>query len=883
LDELFVELQQTFGSTYTVKRELRGGGMARVFVAHDETLGREVIVKVLPPELTYGFSAARFTREFKLAATLQEPHIVPVLTAGQTTSGLPFYTMPFVRGESLRVYIRRGRIPLEECLTILHDIARALAYAHKQGIVHRDIKPENILLSEGTAVVTDFGIAKAVQAAMTATPPEPGGGGGAAITLPGDTVGTPAYMSPEQAAADPTTDQRADIYAWGVVAYELLTGKHPFAEKTGSPQALLTAQMSDTPPLISVANPTVPRPIADLVLSCLSKTAALRPANGAALLAALDDPSTAQRPRISFDRLGRRGVLFATLVVVVMLIGATLWRVRAASARPPLIAVLPFDTEGEGADSGFADGLRDAVTGKLARLTGLSVNDRKSVLSLAASPPTSAQQAGKSLGADYVLQASVRWAKGANGQPLVRVSPTLMRVSDGTTRWAGEPEIVSPADPFTIQASVATRVAEALDVVMAARERKTMARRATSDTGAFAAVIRGKRITDENRTSSYREYERALRYFETAYQRDPDYADALGLAGQALAGMSYAGGAKLLDSATVLAQRALDLDPTQVNAVATLAFRGFGRPAEALGILQQALRENPSSIDLLTYEQRALVFVGDSAGAWEAVQRILPLAPASKSVLATCFRTALALRRYGDAKDLVARERALDPAALGPIFDAATLSAKLGDRGAVGEAVLELESRGGRLGASDGEIMRNGDTWLQNELATGSLASYAPGSAIDSVSFYAEKAELFMTRGDYARARGLADSAWRLEKRMADDPKQSTFVRRTQYEVLAWLAALHGDRPTALSMLRQAGESPTITMYPDGVEAVQLTCTKAAVYGFLRDVDAMLPFAQRCFTKANGYPIAYLNDPEFARNRGDPRFKALVGKLANPR
>jgi tetratricopeptide (TPR) repeat protein len=410
-----------------------------------------------------------------------------------------------------------------------------------------------------------------------------------------------------------------------------------------------------------------------------------------------------------------------------------------------------------------------------------------------------------------------------------------------------------------------------------------MARRATSDTGAFAAVIRGKRITDENRTASYMEYERALRYFESAYHRDPDYADALGLAGQALAGMSYAGGAKLLDSATVLAQRALDLDPTQVNAVATLAFRGFGRPAEALGILRQALRENPSSIDLLMYEQRALVFVGDSAGAWEAVQRILPLAPASKSVLATCFRTALALRRYSDAKDLVARERALDPAALGPIFDAATLAAKLGDRGGVGQAVLELESRGGRLGASDGELMRNGDSWLQNELATGSLASYAPGSAIDSVSFYAEKAELFMSRGDYARARGLADSAWRLEKRMVDDPKQSTFVRRTQYEVLAWLAALHGDRATALTMLRQAGESQSIAMYPDGVEAVQLTCTKAAVYGFLRDVDAMLPFVERCFTKANGYPIAYLNDPEFGRNRGDERFKALVGRLAGPR
>jgi hypothetical protein len=197
--------------------------------------------------------------------------------------------------------------------------------------------------------------------------------------------------------------------------------------------------------------------------------------------------------------------------------------------------------------------------------------------------------------------------------------------------------------------------------------------------------------------------------------------------------------------------------------------------------------------------------------------------------------------------------------------------------------VLELESRGGRLGASDGEIMRNGETWLQDELATGSLASYAPGSAIDSVSFYAEKAELFMARGDNARALGLADSAWRLEKRMADDPKLPIFVRRTQYEVLAWLAALRGDRPTALSMLRQASESQSIAMYPDGAEAVQLTCTKAGVYGFLRDVDAMLPLVQRCFTKANGYPVAYLNDPEFWRNRDDPRFKALVVKLAGSR
>jgi hypothetical protein len=257
------------------------------------------------------------------------------------------------------------------------------------------------------------------------------------------------------------------------------------------------------------------------------------------------------------------------------------------------------------------------------------------------------------------------------------------------------------------------------------------------------------------------------------------------------------------------------------------------------------------------------------------VKRILPLAPASRSVLATCFNTALALRRYNEAAGLVARERELDPEALGPIRDAATLAEKLGDRDAVGRAIRELRARGGRLGAADGDLMRNGDSGLQNEFAVSSLDSFSPGSALDSVNYYAEKAELFMGRGDHVRARALADSAWRLEKRMADDPNQSTYVRLTQYQVLAWLAALRGDRPTALTMLRQAGQNPSLAMYPNGVEAVQLSCTSAGVYGFLNDVEAMLPFARRCFTSVNGYAITYLRDPEFARHMNDPRVRAL--------
>jgi tetratricopeptide (TPR) repeat protein len=498
---------------------------------------------------------------------------------------------------------------------------------------------------------------------------------------------------------------------------------------------------------------------------------------------------------------------------------------------------------------------------------------------VATSPATSPQQAGKSLGADFVLRATLRWATDAAGHPVVRVSPALISVADGTTRWAGEPDVVSPGDPFTIQARVATRVAEALNVEMVAGERTAITTRATTDTGAFAAVIRGKRITEENTAASYAEYEKALRQFERAYHLDPNYADALGLAAQTLVVMSYAQGTKLLDSAAVLAQRALSIDPTQAYAVAALASRGFGRPGEAVAILRRAVRANPSSIELLMYEEVALQNAGDSAGAWEATKRVVPLAPASKPVLANSFRTALALRRYDDAARFVARERSLDPVGPGPVFDAMTLAEHLGDTAGVARAVRELRARGGRLGAADGEFLRNGGARLQREMINGSLASFAPGSGLDSVNFYAEKAELFAARGDYVRARALADSAWRIEKPMADDPTKSVYVRRGQYEVLAWLAALLGDRPTALAMLQKASNRPTIAIYPHGVEAVQLTCTKAAVFGFLGDAESMMPFAQRCFTSANGYPLAYLNDPEFAWVKNDPRIQAIVAPV----
>ena len=276
---------------YALERELGGGGMSRVYVATDTALGRRVVVKVLAPALTEGLSAERFAREIALAAQFQDPHIVPVHAAGVTGEGLPYFTMPYVEGESLRARLVRqaaaggGPVPRDEAVRVLRDVAEALEYAHARGVVHRDIKPENVLLSGRNAVVADFGIAKALQASRTQAPGGPDGPGGGTLTQLGTSLGTPAYMAPEQAAGDPATDHRADLYAWGVVAYELLAGRHPFAGRT-SPQQLMAAHFTETP--APLPTPPVPPALAALVARCLAKDPADRPASAGAVLAALE-------------------------------------------------------------------------------------------------------------------------------------------------------------------------------------------------------------------------------------------------------------------------------------------------------------------------------------------------------------------------------------------------------------------------------------------------------------------------------------------------------------------------------------------------------------------------------------------------------------------
>ncbi|MGH7678638.1 MAG: protein kinase domain-containing protein [Gemmatimonadaceae bacterium] len=325
MTDLRAQLQTTLGAAYTLERELGGGGMSRVFLAEEASLGRKVVVKVLPPDLAAGVNVDRFRREIQLSAKLQHPHIVPVLSTGET-NGVPYYTMPFVEGESLRARLAKaGPLPIAEAVSVLRDTAKALAYAHERGVVHRDIKPDNILLTSGSASVADFGIAKAISAARTDAP-------NATLTQVGTSIGTPAYMAPEQAAGDPSTDHRADLYALGCMAYETLTGRPPFT--ASSPHKLLAAHMAEAPADVASTRADTPASLAALIMKCLAKDPASRPANAAEVVAALDNVTTSDHAAMPGILLGGPGTFRKALTVY-----AAAFVVIAIVARAAVIAI----------------------------------------------------------------------------------------------------------------------------------------------------------------------------------------------------------------------------------------------------------------------------------------------------------------------------------------------------------------------------------------------------------------------------------------------------------------------------------------------------------------------------------------------------------------
>ena len=570
--ELQQQLQNTLGDAYTLERELEGGGMARVFVALEHTLGRRVVIKTLAAEFAAEMSAERFRREIRLAASLQQANIVPVHTAGEV-DGIPYYTMPFVDGESLRAHLTaRGALPARDAVDILRDIARALSFAHEHGVVHRDIKPENVLLSGNTAVVTDFGIAKAVAAARGDDEP---GARVTSLTHVGTALGTPAYISPEQAAGDPNADFRSDIYALGVVAYEMLTGAAPFAGR--SPQALFAAHITEQPVHVSERTASAPPALAALVMRCLEKDPDRRPQSAREVLDAL---SSAVTP------------------------GET----PAAAARvlKPSIAVLPFaNLSPDSADEYFADGLTDEIIADLSALRALRVIARSTMMRYKATAK-SPEVVARELNVRYALEGSVRRA----GTSL-RLTVRLIDVHDGSTVWSDKLG-GAVEDVFAMQERVSRTIVQALELTLTPREHERLKARPISDLAAYESFLQARQLMW---TFTAPSLDRAVQLLTAALERIGENARLVAALGTVHLNYLESGQGNPVEHVAA-AERAADrlaaIDPDSFGLHfirGALEWRR-GHIREAIASFSRARELDPNSSDVLAYLCYCLLLAG---------------------------------------------------------------------------------------------------------------------------------------------------------------------------------------------------------------------------------------------------------------------------------
>lgn len=506
---LQTQIQDHLGATFVVERELGGGGMSRVFVARDVRLERRVVIKLLRPELAAGVSVERFRREIRTAASLQHPLIVPVLDVGEM-HGLPYFLMPFVEGESLRTRVSRGPLAVVDTVRILRDVARALVVAHAKGVVHRDIKPDNVLLSGDAAVVADFGVAKALASARHGS--ESTHATGASMTTVGTSLGTPAYMAPEQVAADPDAGPPMDLYALGVMAYEMLAGTPPFSGR--APHAVMAAHITEPPPPLMLRRPDMPSALNALIEACLEKDPARRPSSAAVLVEMLEDPTILSgsftpipndvATAISGSRelrasmlpgagvetrsVGRPGEPAAPVlvhsrsrslatrgaVIGALIAGWWAWRTpsvadsgeRRAGQGPrgvppaivvdtsPTVAVLPFVYLGSDSTQAFlARAIADAVTDGLARVPGLRVSSRSAAEAL--------QQ--RLVSGDTARLAVRTLVEGVveEERGVVRLSVRLVNAADGFTLYADRVE-GRRSSLFALEDAVASAMRERL-------------------------------------------------------------------------------------------------------------------------------------------------------------------------------------------------------------------------------------------------------------------------------------------------------------------------------------------------------------------------------------------------------------------------------------
>ena len=878
---------------YLVEEELGRGGSATVYLAQDLRHGRRVALKVLHSALGAALGVERFQREIRTHARLQHPHILPLYDSG-TAAGRLYYTMPYVEAGTLRDRLRRaGRLAPPAAVQLALEVASALAYAHRLGIIHRDLKPENIMLSPtGEAVLADFGIAYALEQPGDATDPDTPSG--PRLTETGVTLGTPIYMSPEQAAGDEELTGRSDQYALAAVIYEALAGSPPFTGANA--RAILTRKLTATPDPVRSIRADVPEAVDQVLMRALSRQPHERfgSMEEFARSLAAGSPTAitpAGLPRVSPAAASRsrpaRWILPASLVLALAaLAGGLLTRgdsgsspALGAEAQARVLAVLPFKNLGDPADQYFAEGLTEELTGRLAALGGLRVISRTSAEQYRESAK-SLREIGAELGAGYVLEGSVRWERGASGHGRVRVTPRLIAVAQDSPLWSEEYE-VELTEVFRVQSEIAQRVTSALDLALRSPDRASLAATGAVTPEAYDFYLRGNEYAA--RSYSRSNVEAAVDLYRRAVALDSGFAPAWARLSRTHSAMYWFGhdrSSARVDSARAAAERAAQLAPELAEARVAhgyLYYWGMGDYRRALEEFEAVRRQQPGNSELLT----AIGYVERRRGQWDSAlarfEEAVRYDPRSALRALDLADTYMSLRHYPEAERTFDRAIQLSPDWAEPwAYKAMLQLIWRGDPGRAHAVMTQALKRvsAGRLAqaltipdAISGALL-TADTAFARTLEAIRPASFDG----DSARYHLLLAEAGGFRGDRRAERAHADSALPLLDRQlrerADDPK---LLARAG---LAYARA--GRHADAVRYGRRAAE--LLPPSRDANSGPYIQARLAQIYMLAGEHDRALDTLEPLLALPGWLTPALLrSDPTWAPLRGEPRFARLAG------